>query len=49
MLDPAITNQVLEKLKELTVKEEAREVEILSDREREVLALVADAVNLVST
>ena len=44
LLDPAITRQVLEKLKELTVKEEAREVEMLSGREREVLALVADGM-----
>ena len=44
MLDPAITKQVLDKLKDLTVKEESREVEMLSDREREVLALVADGM-----
>lgn len=44
LLDPAITNQVLEKLKDLTVKEEAREVEMLSEREREVLALVAEGM-----
>ncbi|MDA0770772.1 MAG: response regulator transcription factor [Chloroflexi bacterium] len=44
LLDPAVTKQVLEKLKALTVKEEAREVEMLSDREREVLALVADGL-----
>ena len=44
LLDPAITRQVLEKLKELTVREEAREVEMLSGREREVLALVADGM-----
>lgn len=44
LLDPAITSQVLDKLKELTVKEEAREAEMLSDRERQVLALVAEGM-----
>lgn len=41
LLDPAVTRRVLERLKILTVKEEAREVAMLSDREKEVLALVA--------
>ena len=44
LLDAAITGQVLAKLKELTIREEAREVEMLSGREREVLALVADGM-----
>ena len=44
LLDAASTGQVLAKLKELTSREEAREVEMLSGREREGLALVADGM-----
>ena len=40
-LDPAIANSVLARLRELTAKEEAREVTLLSQREMEVVALVA--------
>ena len=41
LLDPAVTKRVLDRLKDLTAKEEAHEVAMLSDREKEVLALVA--------
>lgn len=41
LLDPAVTARVMARLKDLTEKEEDREVASLSDREREVLALVA--------
>jgi two-component system response regulator DevR len=44
LLDPAVTRRVLERLKDLTVKEEAREVAMLSDREKEVLSLVAQGL-----
>ena len=41
LLDPAVTARVMARLKDLTEKEEDREVASLSDREREVLGLVA--------
>ena len=41
LLDPAVTKRVMERLAQLTVKEEEREVAGLSGREKEVLALVA--------
>lgn len=41
LLDPAVTKRVLERLAKLTASEQQREVEDLSQREREVLALVA--------
>lgn len=41
LLDPGVTKKVLERLKRLMVKERDREAESLSEREREVLALVA--------
>ena len=41
LLDPAVTKRVMERLAQLTVKEEDREVAGLSGREKEVLALVA--------
>jgi len=41
LLDPAVTKQVLEKLAQLASKEEQRAVQDLSDREKEVLVLVA--------
>ncbi len=41
LLDPAVTKSVLSRLRSLTDREESREVEILSERERGVLALVA--------
>lgn len=44
LLDPAVTARVLTKLRDLAGKEQAREVAILSEREREVLALVAQGL-----
>lgn len=44
LLDPAVTKRVLDRLKDLTAKEEAHEVAMLSDREKEVLALVANGL-----
>ena len=41
-LDPAVTRQVMEKLVQLSAREEAREVAELSQREREVMALIAE-------
>ncbi len=41
LLDPAVTKRVMERLAQLTVKDEEREVAGLSGREKEVLALVA--------
>ena len=41
LLDPAVTKRVMERLAQLTAKEEVREVEGLSQREKEVLALIA--------
>ena len=41
LLDPAVTARVLKELKELIEQERDRETEILSEREREVLSLVA--------
>ncbi len=41
LLDPAVTKRVIERLAQLTAKEEVREVDALSDREKEVLALIA--------
>ena len=41
LLDPAVTRKVMERLAKLSAREEEREVETLSDREKEVLALVA--------
>ena len=41
LLDPTVTKKVLERLVSLTQKDREREVEQLSEREREVLALVA--------
>ncbi len=42
LLDPGVTSGVLSKLKDLAEKEQDREAALLSGREREVLALVAD-------
>jgi len=39
LLDPAVAARVLARLRELTVKEQHREAALLSDREKEVLAL----------
>ena len=41
LLDPAVIKRVMERLAQLTVKDEEREVAGLSGREKEVLALVA--------
>ncbi len=41
LLDPAVTGKVLQRLARLTAREDERAVEEISDREREVLALVA--------
>ncbi len=41
LLDPAVTKRVMERLAQLSTREEEREVEGLSGREKEVLALVA--------
>ncbi len=41
LLDPAVTKRVMERLAQLTAKEEVREVDALSEREKEVLALIA--------
>lgn len=44
LLDPAVTSRVLARLKELTAREQAREVAMLSDREKEVLSLIASGL-----
>ncbi|MDA1215578.1 MAG: response regulator transcription factor [Chloroflexi bacterium] len=41
LLDPSVTKQVMERLASLTQKESAHAVETLSEREREVVELVA--------
>ena len=42
LLDPSVTRKVMERLARLSAREEERLVEALSDRERGVLALVAE-------
>ena len=44
LLDPAVTKKVFERLARLSAKEEERAAEELSDREKEVLALVAQGL-----
>ena len=44
LLDPGVTDRVLARLKDLTAKEQDREVALLSQREREVMALVAQGL-----
>ena len=44
LLDPGVTASVLARIRTLTAKEEAREVSSLSDREKEVLSLVAQGL-----
>ena len=44
LLDPSVTGKVMERLARLTVKEEQRVAGELSDREREVLVLVAQGL-----
>ncbi len=41
LLDPGVTTPIITRLRELSAKEEDREVALLSEREREVLGLVA--------
>jgi len=41
LLDPSVTKRVMEKLAQLAAKEEERVVEVISEREKEVLTLVA--------
>ena len=44
LLDPGIAGRVLSRIRELTAKEQDHEVSLLSAREREVLALVAEGM-----
>ncbi len=44
LLDPSVTRNVMERLARLAAKEEERAVEDVSEREREVLALVAQGL-----
>ena len=44
LLDPAIAASVLTRLRDLATKEEGREVALLSEREKEVLPLVAQGL-----
>ena len=44
LLDPAVASRVLVRLRELAVREQDREAELLSEREREVVALVANGL-----
>lgn len=44
LLDPSVTSRVLERLRDLSEKEEDREVAMISKREKEVLALVAQGL-----
>ena len=44
LLDPAVAAKVLSRLRELAAKEQDREAGLLSGREREVLALVAQGL-----
>ncbi len=41
LLDPSVTKRVMEKLAQLAAKEQERAVEFISEREKEVLTLVA--------
>ncbi len=41
LLDPSVTKRVMEKLAQLAAKEQERAVEVISEREKEVLTLVA--------
>ena len=41
LLDPSVTKKVMERLARLAAKEEERAVQVISDREKEVLVLVA--------
>ena len=44
LLDPAVTGEVMKKLAQLTAKEEERATENISDREKDVLSLVAQGL-----
>ena len=44
LLDPAVASSVLARLRDLTAKEQAREVGLLSAREGEILTLVAEGL-----
>ena len=44
LLDPTVTRKVMERLTQLATKEEARATEGVSEREKEVLALVAQGL-----
>ena len=44
LLDPGVTGRVLAQLKDLAAKEKSREVTVLSEREKEVLVLVAQGL-----
>ena len=44
LLDPSVTRKVMDRLAQLAVKEEQRAVEGLSEREKEVLVLVAQGL-----
>ena len=44
LLDPSVTRKVMDRLAQLTVKEDQRAVEQLSSREKEVLVLIAQGL-----
>lgn len=44
LLDPAVTSKVMERLRQLTAKEQDRALDVISVREKEVLALVAQGL-----
>ena len=44
LLDPAVTSKVMERLRQLTSKEQDRALDVISVREKEVLALIAQGL-----
>ena len=44
LLDPAVTSKVMERLRQLTAKEQDRALDVISVREKEVLALIAQGL-----
>ena len=44
LLDPAVTSKVMERLRQLTAKEQDRALNVISVREKEVLALIAQGL-----
>ena len=44
LLDPAVTSKVMERLRQLTAKEQDRALNVISLREKEVLALIAQGL-----